>query len=198
MNSISDFFINAQETVSQLTLVQKNPDIALDCRSYSETQDWLFEKKDGQWEPLRKLKGQDLEFVWEQIGKMEVSDGQKMINPLYENNNLIESINKISKHNELEKKVETSLQEISSYKFSQFVALGSFALITVGIMNSPSVEKVLLGALPLALIAIAHMKSTQSKKNLENDTLALQNHDYSLNANEQDFIKQENILRKKM
>lgn len=196
MSEISDFFSNTDEKIPQLTLVQTNPDIALDCRSYSDTTDWLFEKKDGKWEPLKKLKGQDLEFVWDQIGKMEVSNGQRMINPLYDNN-VLESIDKINQYTQLEQKVEENSKKISSLQMSKFMALGSFALMTIGMMNNPSIEKILLGAVPLLVLGIAYGMDTKTKKILTTDQAALEKHNGLLNDNEQEFIKQENVYRRK-
>lgn len=62
-----------------LTLIQINPEVAVDLKNKSENFGWIFTKEDGNsWTKLRKLESLELVEVWEQVSDMSILDASKI------------------------------------------------------------------------------------------------------------------------
>lgn len=62
-----------------LTLIQINPEVAVDLKNKSENFGWIFTKEENEtWTKLRKLESLELVEVWEQVADMSILDASKM------------------------------------------------------------------------------------------------------------------------
>lgn len=78
MSYITDPLLQSRSDLQGLTLLQINPDIALDFRQNSDTKDWIFEKKDNNWTQLRQLSGAELAEACDQCIDFSVLDASKL------------------------------------------------------------------------------------------------------------------------
>ncbi len=74
MEYIQDPNLQLRKDLNGLTLIQINPDIAIDVRNKSENYGWIFEKEEEKWKKLRKLDANEIDQAWDQISDMAVLD----------------------------------------------------------------------------------------------------------------------------
>jgi hypothetical protein len=81
MEYIEDPLAQLSKDLNGLSLVQINPEIAVDLRLESENYGWAFTKKDSEWEKLRYLDANDIDSAHEQLSDMMILDASDRTKP---------------------------------------------------------------------------------------------------------------------
>jgi hypothetical protein len=81
MAYIEDPLAQLRKDLNDLSLVQINPDVAVDLRLESENYGWAFTKKESEWEKIRKLDANDIERAHDQLSEMMILDASSYTKP---------------------------------------------------------------------------------------------------------------------
>lgn len=78
MSYISDPTFQFRSDLNGLTLLQINPDVAIDFRKNAENPNCIYKKTENGWEKLRELSGAELAEAWDQSVDFSVLDASKL------------------------------------------------------------------------------------------------------------------------
>ena len=78
MSYINDPLFQLRPDLNGLTLLQINPDVAIDFRKDAQNPNWIYQKTDNGWEKLRELSEAEVAEAWDQSVDFAVLDASKL------------------------------------------------------------------------------------------------------------------------